>query len=168
MAYSNRIFLNFDFAGEATEDDYAEQVNCLRCTMNIVVSQQENTGNLNAVGSSQHSGITLTKHTCTATPSIVEKASSGIALSNDAIITFCRFSNGTLTEYRKITLTGVKIVKYEMLDARGFEGEDDKLPTESFTLVYQTIEDSYTPLAADGSTGGQTAGGYDVSQSKGQ
>lgn len=162
---TNRVFLDCaDINGEAIETEYADQTNILRADLKVVCPVQRANGATNPVGASQHSGLTLTKHTCLGTPDIVKHCMAGSPIA-DCTITFARNTgSGGLIAYREIVLTGARITAYNLLDSRGFDLEQLEMPIESFTIDYAVITDTYTKFTEMGIAGGSNDMTYNVIQ----
>ena len=175
------IYLQIDgIKGESTDADHKDWIELLSYSSKVVpppptpvtatakaepVKQPGPTD-----GVSQHGDIVVTKQVDKASPKLYEMVSSGKHIKN-VTLEMMRASGDKRVKYMTVEMNQVLISSVSPQTTphdktAGGKASSD-LPTESVSLNYGTIKWTYTQQKrADGSKGGNVAGGWDLSTGK--
>jgi type VI secretion system secreted protein Hcp len=167
------IFLQIDgIKGESTDSEHKDWIEILSYS-NAVVPPASATAKVEPAkqtGTAQHGDIVISKQVDSASPKLHEAVSSGKHISK-ATIEVMRASGDKRVKYMTVEMNQVLISSVSPQTTphdktAGGKASSD-LPTESVSLNYGTIKWTYTQQKrADGSKGGNVAGGWDLSTGK--
>ena len=113
------------------------------------------------VGKAQFHEFTFQKSVDSSSAKLMQACASGQHFP-EATLT-CRRAGGTQAEYLKIKLENVLISGFE---SSGGHDENEKLPTETFSLNFGKITFGYKAQNADGTEGANTQTGWDLLANK--
>ena len=158
-------FLKIDgIPGESTDDKHKDWVEILSYSHGIA---QPASGTASSAGGAtaercQHQDFVIVKYLDKASPKLYEFCSTGKHIK-DVTIELCR-AGGDKLKYMEIKMEHV-IISHVAPGGNGKGG--DSFPTESVSFNYGTIKWTYTQQKrADGSGGGNVAGGWDLTANK--
>ena len=156
------MFMQVDsLKGESTDSEHKDWIELL--SYNHSISQPASATGSSAgggtVGRCQHSDFSITKFVDLASPKLYELCSSGKHLK-DVTINLMRASGDARVKYMEIKMEQVVISHVAPAGGGDF-------PSESVSFNYGTIKWTYTQQKrADGSQGGNTAGGWSLVENK--
>jgi type VI secretion system secreted protein Hcp len=163
MAYD--AFLKIDgIPGESLDDKHKDWIEILSYSHEMT---QPSSATVSSAGGGttervDHGDLRITKHIDKASPKIYESLSKGAHIPN-VIIEFCR-AGGDKLKYLEIKMEQVIIA-----GARpgGTSKHEDGFPVEEIDFNYGKIKWTYTQQKrADGTGGGNVAGGWDLVANK--
>jgi type VI secretion system secreted protein Hcp len=102
--------------------------------------------------------FTFTMKVSSASPKLMAACSSGDPVGN-AVLTARRPAKGKQEVYLTWTMEGVIVSSYRHNSA---DSTDSNLPTDTFTLAFNTIKEEYKPQGSDGSHGAAVSAGYNL------
>jgi type VI secretion system secreted protein Hcp len=104
--------------------------------------------------------ISVKKQVDSASPSLFQHCATGEHIKKAVL--YVRKAGGSQTEYLKITLTDVLVSSYNV----GSQAPKGAGETESITLNFAKIQQTYTPTNANGTPGAAQVAGWDVKANK--
>lgn len=156
------IFLQIDgIKGESTDSEHKDWIELLSFNHSIsqAASATANSAGGGTTGRCQHQDYSITKYVDLASPKLYELASSGKHIK-DVTIEMLRASGDKRVKYMVVKMEQVVISHVSPSGGGDF-------PTESVSFNYGTIKWTYTQQKrADGSQGGNTAGGWSLVENK--
>ena len=156
------IFLQIDgIKGESTDSEHKDWIEILSFNHSISqpASATANSAGGGTTGRCQHQDYSITKYVDLASPKLYELASSGKHIK-DVTIEMLRASGDKRVKYMVVKMEQV-VISHVAPSGGGV------FPTESVSFNYGTIKWTYTQQKrADGSQGGNTAGGWSLVENK--
>lgn len=156
------IYMQVDgLKGESTDSEHKDWIELL--SFNHGITQPASATASSAGGGTtarcQHSDFSITKFIDLASPKLYELCSNGKHVKS-VNIEMMRASGDKRVKYMVIKMT--EVVISHVAPSGG-----DEFPTEAVSFNYGTINWTYTQQKrADGSGGGNTTGGWDLTQNK--
>jgi type VI secretion system secreted protein Hcp len=158
-------FLKIDgIPGESTDDKHKDWIEIL--SFNFGLDQPSSATDSSAGGGTTErvdiQDLAIVKHLDKASPKIYETCCTGKHLK-DVTIEFCR-AGGDKVKYMEVKMENVVISKSH---AGGNSQGSDGFPTESVSFNFAKVKWTYTQQKrADGTGGGNVAGGWDLTANK--
>ena len=148
--------------GESTDSAHKDWIEMLSFSHSISQSESvtENSAGGGTTGRVKHEDFVITKYLDLASPKLYEICSSGKHIPK-VTVELMRASGGSRVKYMTIEMDQVVISKVALSGAVG-----DDHPTEAVSFHYGVIKWTYTQIQADGSTGGNVSGGWNVLENK--
>ena len=157
------VYLQIDgIKGESMDDKHKDWIECKTVSFGVTQpkSATSSTGGGHTAERCEHSEITLTKLADLATPILLQTCSSGKTIPKAKFEFMRADGQGERIKYFEIELENVLIG-----DVSPSVGEGDILH-EHLGLKFSKVKWKYTQQKIGGGSGGNTAGGWDLSANK--
>ena len=155
-------FIKIDgIPGESTDDKHKDWIELVSFShgMHQAASQTKSSAGGASAGRTEHADFHIAKLIDKASPLIYQACSSGKHLK-DVTVEFCR-AGGDKVKFMEIKMEEV------MVSSVSPQGGGSNFPSDNISFNYGKIKWTYTQQKrADGSGGGNTTGGWDLTKNK--
>jgi len=124
------------------------------------------TGATRRSGETTVEDIMITKKIDKASPKLAEAVCKGQVIKEVEIHMCASYGGGGSQTFLVYKLKDVLVSSYEV-EGSAWSGSGDAVPTESISLNFAKIEETYTEYSPSGTPEGQTAYGWDVAENVG-
>ncbi len=158
-------FIKFDgIPGESTDDKHKDWIEIL--SFNFGIHQPAHATASSAGGATSErvniQDLSVVKHVDKASPKLYEQSCSGKHIK-DVTLELCR-AGGDKLKYLEVKMENVVI---SLAKSGGMAEAEDGFPTEHVHFNFAKVKWTYTqPKRADGTGGGNVAGGWDLTANK--
>jgi type VI secretion system secreted protein Hcp len=163
MAFHAFADFGDDAKGESLDDGHKDQIQILSLSHNVV--QPKSTSRMvggGTVDQAEFGDYVIRKYADKATPKLLELASNGKHVAK-VTIEIMKPVGGNATKYLVHELKNVVVHAYQT-DADG--GGTENYPIETITLGFDHVAVTYTQVAQDGTSKGNTAFKWDRAKAK--